>query len=453
MKTLIKNGTIVTSTDRYISDILISDGSVNGIEPKISSVNIERVIDAKGCYLFPGGVDPHVHMHLITPAGYSSDDFFTGSVAALYGGTTTLLDFVTPKKGESLTDALRKRKEEAQSSIADFSFHVTPVEWSDTTEQEINDCISEGITSFKVYMAYKDTIGLNNSDLFRIMKVVGKTGKIVTVHCESGDKIKILSNRLFEENHTEPEYHPISRPPELEAAAVRKALYLARQADCQIYIVHVSAAQSLKHIHDARCRGQTVFSETCPQYLLLDDSEYIGDFTRTAPFIISPPLRKKEDNEILWDAVSKGNINTIGTDHCPFSLSQKETGLNDFRKIPNGAGGVEHRLALLYTYGVLEKRITINQMVDLYSTQPAKIFGLYPAKGDIRVGADADLVIWNPDPENTISAKTHHQNCDINIYEGMKTKGVCDYVIVRGKIIIGKGKLVDSETKGRFLKR
>jgi dihydropyrimidinase len=453
MKTLIKNGTIVTSTDRYISDILISDGSVNGIEPKISSVNIERVIDAKGCYLFPGGVDPHVHMHLITPAGYSSDDFFTGSVAALYGGTTTLLDFVTPKKGESLTDALRKRKEEAQSSIADFSFHVTPVEWSDTTEQEINDCISEGITSFKVYMAYKDTIGLNNSDLFRIMKVVGKTGKIVTVHCESGDKIKILSNRLFEENHTEPEYHPISRPPELEAAAVRKAIYLARQADCQIYIVHVSAAQSLKHIHDARCRGQTVFTETCPQYLLLDDSEYIGDFTRTAPFIISPPLRKKEDNEILWDAVSKGNINTIGTDHCPFSLSQKETGLNDFRKIPNGAGGVEHRLALLYTYGVLEKRITINQMVDLYSTQPAKIFGLYPAKGDIRVGADADLVIWNPDPENTISAKTHHQNCDINIYEGMKTKGVCDYVIVRGKIIIGKGKLVDSETKGRFLKR
>jgi dihydropyrimidinase len=450
---LIKNGTIVTSTDHYKSDILIAGGLIYQIESNITTSYADRTIDAKGYYVFPGGVDPHVHMHLSTPSGYSSDDFFSGSVAALYGGTTTLLDFVTPKKGESLTDALRKRKEEAKSSVIDFSFHVTPVEWRDTTEQEIIDCINEGITSFKVYMAYKDTIGLNNSDLLRIMKVVGKTGKLVTVHCESGDKIEILRDKLFNEQHFEPVYHPLSRPAELEAAAVRKALYLARQAECQIYIVHVSAKQSLKHILDARCRGQKVFSETCPQYLLFDDSKYKGDFNHTAPYIISPPLRKMEDIEALWDAVSKGIINTIGTDHCTFNLFQKKDGLNDFRKIPNGAGGVEHRLELLYTYGVLEKRITINRMVDLFSTQPSKIFGLYPVKGDILKGSDADLVIWNPEPENTISVKTHHQNSDINIYEGIKTKGVAEYVLARGKIIIENGKLADSTVRGKFLKR
>jgi dihydropyrimidinase len=453
MKILIKNGILVTSTDECRSDILISDGLIKQIDSNIDTDYTDRIIDARGYYIFPGGVDPHVHMHLPTPAGYSSDDFLTGSKAALYGGTTTLLDFVTPKKGQSLTDAFRQRKEEAQNSLIDFSFHVTPVEWRDSTEQEINDCITEGITSFKVYMAYKDTIGLNNSDLLRIMKVVGKKGKIVTVHCESGDKIKILSNKLFEENNIEPGYHPISHPPELEAAAVRKALYLARQAYCQIYIVHVSVAKSLRHIQDAFCRGQKVFSETCPQYLLFDDSKYMGDFIRTAPFVISPPLRKKDDNEALWDAISKGIINTVGTDHCPFNLYQKEAGLNDFRKIPNGAGGVEQRLGLLYTYGVLEKRITINQMVDLFSTQPAKIFGLYPAKGDIKIGSDADLVIWNPDPENTISAKTHHQNCDINIFEGIKVKGVAEYVISSGMVVIEKGELINPDIRGQFLRR
>ena len=453
MKILITNGTIVTSTDKYKSDILTVDGRINQIESRINASLIDKTIDASGYYVFPGGVDPHVHMHLPTPAGYSADDFLTGSKAALYGGTTTLLDFVTPEKGQSLTDALKQRKDEAKNSLVDFSFHVSPVEWRDTTEKEIKDCFREGVTSFKVYMAYKDTVGLDNSDLLKVMIAVGKAGGLVTIHCEAGDEIDLLRNKFFKEHHVEPEYHALSRPPELEAKAIKRAIDLANQANCPLYIVHVSAEKSLKHIQEARGRGQKVIAETCPQYLLLDDSKYLGDFSQTAPYIISPPLRKKEDNESLWNAISEGIISTVGTDHCPFNLAQKAAGFDDFRRIPNGAGGVEHRLELLYTYGVLENRITLNQLVDLFSTRAAKVFGLYPAKGDIMVGSDADLVLWNPVSESTISVKTQHQNCDLNIYEGIKTKGSAEFVIARGKIIIENGNIVDPEMRGRFIKR
>jgi dihydropyrimidinase len=450
---LIKNGTIVTATDNYRSDILINNGRINLIEPHIVTSHQNNILDAKGCLIFPGGVDPHVHMHLPTPAGFSSDDFLTGSRAALFGGTTTILDFVTPEKGQSLTAALEIRKEEAKYSMADYSFHVSPVEWRGTTEYEINNCIRAGVTSFKVYMAYKNTIGLNDSDLLKVMYAVGKAGKIVTVHCELGDEIEKLQARFREEHHSEPEYHALSRPSGLEAGAVKRAIELAKISDCQLYIVHVSARESLKYIKEARDQGQKVFAETCPQYLLLEDSKYEGDFTAATPYIMSPPLRKKEDNDSLMDAISNGIIDTVGTDHCPFNLAQKEAGVSDFVKIPGGAGGVEHRLELLYTYGVLENRITLNRMVDLFSARPAKIFGLYPRKGEIKVGSDADLVIWNPDSQNTISAKTHHQNCDINIFEGIKTRGFPEYVIAGGKIVIGNRKLVDPETRGIFLSR
>jgi dihydropyrimidinase len=453
MKILIQNGTIITSTDRYRSDILISNCLIEKIEPGIKAPDTDKLIDADGCYIFPGGVDPHVHLNLPTAAGYSSDDFLTGSRAALYGGTTTLIDFVTPEKGQSLTDALIQRKNEAKNSMADFSFHVSPVEWRDTTDKEITDCINEGITSFKVYMAYKDTVGISDVDLFKVMKAVGKAGKTVTVHCESGDEIEILRDRYFEANHTEPRYHPLSRPADSEASAVKKAIDLAKKADCQLYIVHVSAKESLIHIYDAQMKGQKLFAETCPQYLLLDDSGYEGEFADTATFVISPPLRKKEDNEALWNAVSKGIIQTIGTDHCPFNLKQKKAGIADFRKIPNGAGGVEHRLALLYTYGVLENKIDLNQLVDVFSTRPAKIFGLYPSKGEIMQGSDADIVIWDPGSQNIISTKTHHQNCDLNIYKGIKTNGRAEYVIAGGELVIEKCIMINSYIRGKFLRR
>jgi dihydropyrimidinase len=453
MTILIRNGIIITSTDRYSSDILVSDGKISCIDTHIEASHADRVIDAMGHYIFPGGIDPHVHMHLPSPAGYSSDDFLTGSMAALYGGTTTLLDFVTPAKGQSLTDALIQRKEEATDSMTDYSLHVSPVEWRDSTYQEIKDCISRGITSFKVYMAYKDTIGLNDRDLLKVMESVGNAGGIVTIHCESGNEIEELRNKYFEKNCIAPLFHALSRPSGLEAAAVERALKLADQVSCPLYIVHVSSLKSLKHIEKAMDQGQKVFSETCPQYLLLDDSKYDGDFEVTAPYVFSPPLRKKKDNEALWEAISKGIINTIGTDHCPFLLSQKENGIRDFRKIPAGAGGVEHRLGLLYTYGVLENRINLNRMVDLFASMPARVFGLYPEKGDVRVGSDADLVIWNCDHEDFISAKNHHQNCDINIYEGIKIRGSADYVIAGGKIVIENGSITDHEIRGKFLTR
>ncbi|MGB8359432.1 MAG: dihydropyrimidinase, partial [Bacteroidales bacterium] len=435
------------------SDILIQDGTVSLVGAGLSENDADRVIDADGLYIFPGGVDPHVHMHLSVAAGYSSDDFLSGSQAALYGGTTCILDFVTPARGESLPGALEKRKKEAEKSMIDYSFHVSPVEWRRTTGPEIMDCIRMGATSFKVYMAYKDTIGLSDDDLLKAMEFVGKAGGMVSVHCEMGDEIEKLQDRYFFEGHTSPYYHALSRPPEVEAKAVKRAVAMARKAKCPLYIVHVSSGESLKYIREAQSLGQRVYAETCPQYLLLDNSKYNGEFDQTAPYVISPPLRTAEDNDALWDAVADGTISTIGTDHCPFTMKQKRAGISDFRMIPGGAGGVEHRLSLLYTYGVLADRISLNRMVELLASAPARIFGLYPAKGEILPGSDADLVIWNPNTENIISARSHHQNCDINIYEGIPVRGNADYVIAGGRIIIDQGKMTDIKKSGKYLFR
>jgi dihydropyrimidinase len=453
MKILIKNGIVVTSDNTSAADILIDDGTITTVGSRLSDTGTDRVIDAAGMYILPGGVDPHVHMHLPSTAGYSSDDFFTGSRAALYGGTTTIIDFVTPRKGELLGDALEKRMKEAESSMADYSFHVSPIEWHNTLPEEINSCIGAGVTSFKVYMAYKDTIGLGDDDLLKVMKVVAKAGGMVTIHCEEGDEIEELRALYFNENKTSPLYHALSRPAHLEAEAVKKALAFAAEANCPLYIVHVSSGQSLKHIREARSRNQTVYAETCPQYLLLDESKYLGEFEMTAVYVMSPPLRTTKDSEALWNAIAGRIINTIGTDHCPFTMAQKNAGKNDFRKIPGGAGGVEHRLSLLYTYGVLTKQLNINQLVNIFSTEPARIFGFYPRKGEIRPGSDADLVIWNPEHENTISAKTHHQNSDINIYEGIHVRGNADFVVAGGNIIIENGQITGLKKTGKYLHR
>jgi dihydropyrimidinase len=453
MTILIKNGTLVTASSTGIADILIEDDRIKLIGTNISEKTADKVIDARGMYILPGGVDPHVHMHLPGAAGYSSDDFQSGSRAALFGGTTTLIDFVTPGRGESLTDALAKREGEAQNSLADYSFHVSPVEWRNSTATEIDGCIKLGITSFKIYMAYKNTIGLDDQDIEKVLQTVAMAGGIVTVHCETGDEIEELRAKYFNNNNTAPVYHALSRPAVCEVAAVEKIISLAGKAGCPLYIVHVSAGGSLKHIRKAQSAGQKVFAETCPQYLLLDQTRYRGKFSQTVPFVISPPLRSRKDNEALWDAIADKTISTVGTDHCPFTFSQKLAGANDFRKIPNGAGGVEHRLQLLYTYGVMKGKISINHMVDLFSTQPAKIFGLYPKKGAIEPGSDADIVIWDPDSENIITTSSHHQNCDINIYEGFSVKGSVRYVIAGGKIVIQDEVMIEPEIRGKFLKR
>lgn len=452
-KLLIKNGKIVSSEKIYLGDILISGGIIEEIAENIDVAENCNIIDAKNRYVFPGGIDPHVHMHLPTFAGYSADDFYTGSKSALYGGTTTLIDFVTPVKNQTLPDALSERKKEAKNSLCDYSFHVSPISYHNNLKNEIRECIRQGITSFKVYMAYKTSIGLKDNDLLKVMQIIADEDALLTVHAELGDDIEILRKQFYAEGKTSPEYHALSRPEIKEAEAVKKVIEFAEQTGCKVYVVHVSSAKSLKYISDAQKKCLSVFGETCPQYLLLNDEKLIGNFEDTAKYVFSPPLRKNDDNEKLWTALSENVLLTTGTDHCPFNYKQKLLGKDDFRKIPNGAGGVEHRLSLLYTYGVLQNKISLNEFVRIISTNSSKIFGLYPKKGEIAVGSDADLIIWDDKVEEIISTKTHHQNCDLNIYEGIKIKGKPKYVIKNGLPVIVNNKAADNISEGQFLKR
>ncbi|NCA84041.1 MAG: dihydropyrimidinase [Clostridia bacterium] len=440
MDILIKNGTVVNSDVSFKADVAVHRG-------KIFSVGVDdaesasKVIDASGCLVFPGGIDPHVHMQLPTPAGPSSDNFLTGSRAALMGGTTTLFDFVTPAPGELLPAALALRQTEAQSALTNVFLHVSPTTWRTTMPDEMSECVEKFHTrSFKCYLAYLDTIGLMPDVLEKVMKEAARLGASVLVHCEEGKEVARLREKYAKSDLPVATAHYRSRPPEFEARAVDTAIQLARKTGCTLYIVHVSAAESLELIAKAQAAGQKIYAETCPQYLLLDEQKYHQPFGQAAPYIISPPLRKAEHQQALWEAVANGTIQTIGSDHCPFTLKQKMEGKDDLRKIPNGAGGVEHRLALLYTYGVLTGKISLNRFVELTSTNAARIFGLYPDKGVIAPGADADIVVWNPEKPGIISHRTHHQHCDSNIYEGMQTTGAADYVVLGGKMVVGSGR-------------
>ncbi|HAQ38102.1 MAG TPA: dihydropyrimidinase [Saprospirales bacterium] len=389
-------------------------------------------------------------MHLKTNSGYSADDFYSGSRAALKGGTTTLVDFVTPEKDQTLIQATELRIKEAENSLCDYSFHVSPVEWRTCLPNEIAKMVNETrLRTFKVYMAYKDTIGLDDAEILLVMRAVAKAGGMVLLHCETGDDIESKRKQLIAEKKLSPRYHPVSRPANMEATAVKRAIDLAAEAGCPIYIVHVSTKMSLEYIQKAQSNGQQVFAETCPQYLLLDDASYEGEFDQVCGYVMSPPLRKKEDNEALWEAVRTGIIQTIGTDHCPFKLEQKRLGRHNFTLIPNGAGGVEHRMTLLYSYGVLTGKISVNQFVSLTSYNAAKILGLYPQKGLIAAGSDADLIVWNTEKNQVISVGNHHSQSDINIYDGFKTKGSPDVVVKNGQIVYVSGAW--SEFPGRFL--
>ena len=451
---LVKNGLLVNASGKSYSDILIADGKIKQVKPSISCNDPECLsIDASGYYIFPGGIDPHVHMQLPGSTGFSSDDFLSGSKAALFGGTTSIIDFVTPSKGENLSEAIKKRKKEAEKSIIDYSFHVSPVEWHKDMAEEIRYCVEkEGLRSFKAYMAYKDTIGLNDDELLNVMNVISKVKGILAVHCELGDEIEILRYQFAKNNQIIPIYHALSRPSELEAKAVKKLIDLVEKTGCNVYIVHVSTRESLLHIEKAQQKGLPVFAESCPQYLFLDETKYEADFKEAARYVMSPPLRKRHNLNSLWEAISNGVIQSIGTDHCPFTDEQKGSGKYDFRMIPNGAGGVEHRLALLYTYGVLQKKISLEQFVALTSTNPAKIFGLFPKKGCIQEGSDADIIIWDPQAQKVISSETHMQNCNFNIYEGFKTTGTPLIVIAGGKIVMYKNTFIEENTMASFLK-
>ena len=450
---LIKNGTLINANASFEADVLIKNNSIALIGQNIPKPLSATVIDASGKYLIPGGIDPHVHLDLPTPAGNSSDDFYTGSKAAIAGGTTSFIDFVTPSKGESLIKALNERKTIAQNSLADCSFHMGITWWDSSLEAEIKQCIEkEGITSFKTYLAYKGSIGISYDELFEAMKVVAKYNGMITVHCEDGDKVIELQQELIKNGKTAPRYHALSRPAIVEAEAVEKVLQMAAITQCKTYLVHISAALSMQKINEYNLPN--VLAETCPHYLLLNESVYNNDSFETAKYVISPPLRSLDDNILLWEDLGNNHIKTIGTDHCPFNLKgQKDAGLNDFTKIPNGAGSIEYRLPLLYTYGVLTGKISKEQWVAVCSSNAAEVFGLSAKKGKIAVCQDADIVIWNPDIEYYADANEQFQRCDSNIYQGFKLKGKAEKVFCKGQLIFENGIFLTEAIKGSFLSR
>jgi dihydropyrimidinase len=433
---LIINGTIINSDFTANADIAVSEGLIKEIgQLNSSDFPGYKIIDTKGKYIFPGGIDPHVHLQLPTPAGPSCDDFLSGSKAAIQGGTTYLMDFVTPSHGQSLKDAIALRRNESGESRLDCNLHMGITWYDDTIPEQMEWCVKEaGIKSFKAYLAYKGSIGIEYLELEQVMQKAASLNAIVLVHCEEGDVIIKNQDKFISEGKTDPLYHALSRPAEVESESVKKVIDLCRKTRCKTYIVHTSAAKSLEYIRAAKKEGLPLFCETCPQYLLLDESVYSKPLPDSLKYVISPPIRSKQDQEALWGALADGTVDLISTDHCPFNtVGQKDAGINDFTKIPNGAGGIENRLALLYTYGVLTKKISLQQFVGLTSTNAARIFDLYPKKGAIKVGSDADLVIWNPDTKSVISVETQLQKCDSNIYEGMIIKGEAEYVLNRGE--------------------
>jgi len=436
---LITNGTLINSDFTQEADLLIEDSKI----AEIGKLNTDQypsaeIIDASGKYIFPGGIDPHVHLDLPTPAGNSSDDFVSGSRAAIAGGTTSFIDFVTPRRGQSLIEAFYERKAQAATSLCDFGLHMGISGWNTDTIAQVESSIeNEGITSFKAYLAYRETIGIDYSQLEKLMRCIAPHEKILLVHCEDGEIITQLQQSFLKDGHTHASYHVRSHPPEAEIRAVDKVIELAAITNCPVYIVHVSTAGAAESIRQAKKSGVKIFAETCTQYLLLNDSVYDASLPnkKLLPYIISPPIRSRYNQEALWQGLSDGTFDTVATDHCPFNLhGQKDRGINDFTKIPNGAGGIEHRLVLLYTYGVLTGKITLNQFVSLTSTRAAEIFGFGNRKGKLQIGFDADIVIWDPDAKGIISVNNHFQHCDTDIYEGIATQGKAEVVIVNGSI-------------------
>lgn len=455
MGILIKNGNIVTALDQWVGDVYCIDGRIAALGTDLEPEMGDKVIDASGQYVFPGGLDPHVHMELPFMGTVSSDDFETGTAAGVAGGTTSIIDFVIPNRGDDLMEALRWWHEKADKAVADYAFHMAVTWWGDQTTEWMRECVQErGIPSFKTFMAYRGAIGVDDVELIQVMKTAKQLGALTTVHAEHGDMVVALQNKLMGEGLSAPKYHALSRPPEVEGEATARAIMLARTSDEPLYVVHVTCRESMEAIARARQNGQTVFGETCTQYLLLDDSVYDQPNFEGAAYVMSPPIRPLGHQEPLWNALRAGILQVVATDHCPFNLKgQKDMGKDDFRLIPNGGAGIENRLALMYTYGVLEGRIDLNEFVDMTSTRAAKIFGLYPRKGSITVGADADLVVWDPDATGMISAKTHRHRCDRNLFEGFATKGGASCVIVNGRIQFQDGDLRVETGGGRYLSR
>jgi dihydropyrimidinase len=455
MKTLIKNGRIITAVDDYIGDILIEDEIISVIGKQLD-MEADKIIDAKDRLVIPGGIDAHTHMDMPFGGTTSADDFRTGTLAAAHGGTTTIIDFAIQNKGKSIVEALDTWHEKAAGKTAiDYGFHMIVTDLPPERLKEVKRLINdEGVTSFKMFMAYPGVLLVDDATIFRGMNFAGEHGGLICMHAENGVVIDELVQRALAKGHTAPKYHALTRPTLAEAEGVNRAIALAEMAESPVYIVHLSCYDALKKVKEARDEGIPVFAETCPQYLFLDYSHYEKEGFEGAKYVMTPALREKWNQDELWTGIRMNDLQVISTDHCPFCMKeQKELGRDNFSKIPNGAPGVETRMSLVYNGGVVAGRISLNRFVEITSTAPAKIFGLFPRKGTIAVGSDADIVIFNPNKKMTISAQTHHMNVDYNPYEGTSVQGVPETVISRGKVVIENEKYVGKAGDGKYLKR
>lgn len=456
-KILIRSGHLVTASDDYTADILIEGERIVAIGQGLSALaeDADRVIDAAGKYVFPGAVDVHTHLDLPLPLTNSSDDFETGTIAAACGGTTTIIDFANQYRGQTLAYALESWHGKAQGKAAvDYGFHITITDLTSAPERAMADMVREGVTSFKLLMAYPDTFMVDDETIFKVLRRSSDLGALVCVHAENGCVIDLLVREAVAAGQTGPAHHAHTRPALLEGEATERAIALAKLAGAPVYIVHVSCEAALNKIIEARGRGEPVWAETCPQYLFLSEEKYeLPDF-EAAKYVCTPPLRKQTDAAALWAALERGDLDAVSTDHCPFFFNgQKDLGRDDFTKIPNGLPGIETRVGLIYSGGVGGKRFDLQHFVDLVATRPAKLFGLYPRKGTIAVGSDADLVLFDPEREEVLSAASHHMRVDYNPYEGTKIKGSVRTVLLRGQVIVEEGAFIGHAGQGRFLKR
>lgn len=455
LKKIIRNGTIVTSADTFKADLQVNGETITAMADRIDPSPGEEVIDASGCLVFPGGIDVHTHLAWPFQSTGTADDFESGSMAAAVGGITSIINFTNPRKGQTLLDNLKEWKDKAKPSAIDYGFHSIISEFTEGTLEELPVLAEkEGVTSIKLFMAYKGELMVNDLEMYKIMKRAGEVGIITNVHAENGDIIDDLITQALAKGQTEPIYHSYTRPPALEAEATGRALAIAEVAGAPVYIVHVSCAEALSRVELAKKRGVQAYAETCPQYLVLDESYLeLPDF-EGGKYVCSPPLREKWNQDVLWQGIHSGLVSTVGSDHCPFRFEgQKTLGKENFAKIPNGVPGLEDIFSIMYHYGVAEGRISLQKFVEVMCTGPAKLFGMYPKKGTIAVGTDADLVILDPRRSRVISQKTQYQNLDYNLYEGREVQGVISHVFSRGTLISKEGAFVGKLGQGRYLHR
>ncbi|MDR3516012.1 MAG: dihydropyrimidinase [Azospirillaceae bacterium] len=455
MSILIRGGTVVTADQTYRADVCCDNGLIAAIGENLDVPSGAQIVDAGGLLVMPGGIDPHTHMELPFMGTVSSENFFTGTSAAAAGGTTTIIDFVMPAPQQSLLEAYHTWRGWAEKAATDYSFHVAVTWWSDQVAEEMGVLTRDfGVNSFKHFMAYKGAIMADDEVLFNSFSRAQELGALCTVHAENGEAVVQLQRRLLAQGITGPEGHPLSRPPAVESEAANRAITIAHLLGAPLYIVHVSTQEAAEAIARARAAGQRVFGEVLAQQLVIDDSVYRNpDWATAAAYVMSPPFRQQHHQKALWGALAAGTLQTTATDHCCFCAPQKAMGRDDFSKIPNGTGGVEDRMSVLWSHGVETGRLTANEFVRATSTACAQIFNLYPRKGAVQVGADADLVVWDPAATRTISAKTHHQNVDFNIYEGMTVTGTARHTISQGRLVWTDGALRTVKGAGRYLNR